>query len=179
MDERTEGRGWGNVRFRAHRERGVQSPNSDDAHSRFVTGLIVFIAVALAYPWYAYWVQSHLLARDLEAGLAKVSRGLDASMAEAQAIGQRTQRASVSAAQGRQEATAQRRRSGVRVMGASEGRNGVVVVVDLGDAGMAESTARICQQAQAFVGNPLDGKLIRVQRYRGRQPATDAGQIWC
>lgn len=64
-------------------------------------------------------------------------------------------------------------------MGASEGTVGPVVVVNLGQAGVAESTARICQQAQSFLGRTLDGEVLRLQRYRGTQQTTEAGRIRC
>lgn len=58
-------RDWGNVRYRGGSRRpGLAA--GDEAGTRFVIGVVVFLAVALAYPWYEYWVQSRLLAREVQ-----------------------------------------------------------------------------------------------------------------
>src|SRR3546814_12356873 len=54
---------WGNLRFTSRRGRYAQGSPEDNANSRFVIGLVVFVLVALLYPWYSYWVQTRLVAR--------------------------------------------------------------------------------------------------------------------
>lgn len=172
MEQGNQGRDWGNVKFRARRGRGVQAHSADDAQSRFVTGLVVFLAVAIAYPWYSYWVQSRLLAYEVTTGLQQVGDEFAAASA-------RQQQESARVEQARRETTARERVAAVRVMGASDGTAGPVVVVNLGQAGVGESTAQICQQARFFLGRPLHGERLRLQRYRGTQPTTDAGTVYC
>lgn len=177
MEQGNEARDWGNVKFRARRE--VVAHRADDAQSRFVTGLVVFLVVALAYPWYSYWVQSRLLAHEVEAGFRQAGAEVDALMRQAEAELVQQQQASARAEQARRETTARQRIAAVRVMGASDSTAGPVAVVDFGHAGVAESTAQVCQQAEWFLGRALDGKPLRLQRYRGSQPATDAGTVRC
>lgn len=179
MEQGNEGRDWGNVKFRARRERGMQTHSADDAQSRFVTGLVVFLVVALAYPWYSYWVQSRLLVHEVEAGFRQAGAEVDALMRQAEAELAQQQQASARAEQARREITARERIAAVRVMGASDGTAGPVAVVNFGQAGVAESTAQVCQQAERFLGRALDGKRLRLQRYRGTRPATDAGAVNC
>ncbi len=63
--------GWGNAWFRVRRAAGVGVTSAADPQSRFVIGLIVFVVVALAYPWYSYWVQSRLFTNDVESGMRR------------------------------------------------------------------------------------------------------------
>src|SRR3546814_4745192 len=56
---------WGNLRFTPRRGGYSQGSPEDNANSRFVIGLVVFVLVALLYPWYSYWVQARLVARDV------------------------------------------------------------------------------------------------------------------
>lgn len=179
MDQNHEGRDWGNVRFRRHREPDEYAHNASDAQSRFVTGLVVFLVVALAYPWYSYWVQSRLLTRELEAGLRQVNTEMKTAEKRVRTDVARHQRASAQAAQVRRESSASERVAAVRVMGATDGRNGPVALVNFASAAITESTERICQQTGFFLGRPVSNEVVRVQRYRGTQPATDAGQIRC
>lgn len=58
-----------NVRFRPRHLRSRGAPD-DAAHSRFVHGAILFVAVALLYPWYSYRVQSRLMEADMARALA-------------------------------------------------------------------------------------------------------------
>src|SRR3546814_8398836 len=56
---------WGNLRFTPRRGGYSQGSPEDNANSRFVIGLVVFVLVALLYPWYSYWVQARLVTRDV------------------------------------------------------------------------------------------------------------------
>lgn len=67
-------RDWGNIRFRGRRDRYAEGTPEDNANARFVIGVLVFLTVAVAYPWYSYWVSSRLLARDIEAGLREFEK---------------------------------------------------------------------------------------------------------
>ncbi|HVI26765.1 MAG TPA: hypothetical protein VM576_11365 [Xanthomonadaceae bacterium] len=162
---------WGNVRFRRRARYAPDSPE-DAASARFTIGLIVFVGVALAYPWYAYWVQSRLLARDLAAGVAQVEQQLSAADAEAARRLADLQRA-------RHAASQRARVQAVRVMGAYPGADRPTVIVQLGTATLEESGATICRQAAAWLGRPVSGTLLRVQQHRGSAPALDIGNIRC
>lgn len=179
MDENVGDQEWGNVRFRRDRHRRSRLGESDPVQARFVIGLAVFVVVALLYPWYSYHVQAYLLARDLEAGLQQLNAELDGVADEMKADTARRQQASAQQAQARRDEQTRQRQAGVRVMGVNDGRSGPVVVVNFGQAGVAESAIQICSQAEHFLGRKLDGVPIRLQRYRGSQPALSAGQIRC
>lgn len=179
MDENEDGREWGNVRFRRDRHRRAQWREADPVRTRFVTGLAVFIAVVLIYPWYSYRVQSHLLARDLDVPVAQLVDELEAASDEMFAELARREQVAARQIQARRQSEARPRTAGVRVMGVTDGRNGLVVVVNLGQANIGQAAAQICSQTERSVGRRLDGVTIRLQRYRGSQPALDAGQIRC
>lgn len=179
MDENENGREWGNLRFRRDRHRRMHSGEADPAQTRFVTRLAVFIAVALIYPWYSYRVQSYLVARDLDVPVEQFVDEIEAASEEVLAEIARREQAAVRQAQVRRQSEGRQRTAGVRVMGITDGRNGLVVVVDLGQASIGQAAAQICSQTERSVGRRLDGAAIRLQRYRGSQPALDAGKIRC
>ncbi len=171
MDEPTNDREWRNVRFRSSSRTAEGSPD-DNADSRFWIGLLVFLMVALAYPWYSYWVNAQLLSRSFQKAADSFGREVDV------AARQTRQDLAVSAAQ-RQESERQARIANVRVVGVSPNRAGPVAIVRLGDAGLVESTLTICRQSEVMLESPLDGQSLRVQQHRGSQPAISVGHIRC
>ncbi|MGY1424503.1 hypothetical protein [Lysobacter sp. A289] len=76
MDEPAKERDWGNVRFRRSSRTPDGSPD-DNADPRFWVGLVVFLMVALAYPWYSYWVHAQLLSRSFQEAADSLGRELD------------------------------------------------------------------------------------------------------
>lgn len=163
---------WGNLRFKPRRDRYADGSPEDNANSRFVIGLVVFVVVALLYPWYSYWVQMRLMARDLQQATEELGAQLKQ---EAEAANARTQREAA-----RRQASATRQRiAGVRVLGAMITNGVPVVVVDMGEARLAESTRTICAQASARFGRSTAGMTLRVQSHRGRSPAVTIGSVHC
>jgi predicted phosphoribosyltransferase len=160
---------WGNVRF-GRRPRGGGSVD-DPAASRFAIGLTVFLVVALAFPWYAYWVVSKLMVADANAAIEQMARETAAEAARF--------RAQVSAQSARQQEYVQRERlARVRVRGISVGSGSTIAIVDLGAASLAEATPAICEQVQRLRGaGSYD--VLRVQRFRGSAPALPLGAIRC
>ncbi|WP_222564912.1 hypothetical protein [Novilysobacter antarcticus] len=171
MDEPTKGREWGNVRFRRN-SRSSEGSLDDSADSRFWIGLLVFLMVALAYPWYSYWVNAQLLSRSFQKAADSIGRELDV------AARQSRQKRAANTAQ-RKESERSARIANVRVVGVSPNRAGPVAIVRLGNAGLAESTLTICRQSEVMLGSSLDGQLLRVQEHRGSQPAISVGNIRC
>jgi predicted phosphoribosyltransferase len=160
---------WDNVRF-DRRPRGAH-PAEDPAASRFAIGLTVFLVVALVFPWYAYWVCTRLLAADAEAALQQLAGESAAASAQ--------WRAQASAANARQRERQQRDRiARVTVRGISEGSGATVVIVDLGEASLAEATESICRQVRRLRREGTYDAL-RVQRFRGAAPALTVGTIRC
>src|SRR3546814_3385879 len=102
---------WGNLRFTSRRGRYAQGSPEDNANSRFVIGLVVFVLVALLYPWYSYWVQTRLVARD-------VARAVDVMDAQLRSGLKAVDEQATTAAQRRQATTDRRRDAAVRVGGA-------------------------------------------------------------
>jgi len=163
---------WGNLRFTPRRPRYAESAPEDNAQARFVVGLAVFVVVALLYPWYAYWVQTHLLARDVQ----QATRAIDSQLRhELRGVGEQARKAAVQSPQ----AASRRRVRGVRVMGAMATKGVPVVIVDMGDASLSEGTAGICSQAPSWLGRPVSGMTLRVQAWRGRAPSESIGSVVC
>lgn len=165
-----EERDWGNVRFRS-RNRLSSGAAEDWASTRFVIGIVVFLAVALAYPWYSYWVQSRLLVKELEQGIEEATHQADAEV-------RRVKSAMEGRTAARTRQAAAQRIAAVRVAGVSHNRGMPVVVVKLGDASLAESKEVICLQAEEWLSEELSGKNIRVQKHRGNV-AVDVGTVRC
>lgn len=163
---------WGNLRFTPRRRRYAAGTPEDNASARFMVGLAVFVVVALLYPWYSYWVQTHLLARDLR----QATQAIDAQFRqEMRGAEKQVERA---AAQSRRVA-AQRRARGVRMMGAMTTNGVPVVIVDMGGASLSEGRGAICHQAPGWLGRPVSGLTLRVHAWRGRAPAESLGSVAC
>jgi hypothetical protein len=163
---------WGNLRFTPRRSRYAEGTPDDNANSRFVIGLVVFVAVALLYPWYSYWVQTHLLARDFQRAAGELGAQL---RDETQAVTDRTHRDQLQ----RQAVVDRRRVTSVQVMGAMATQGDPVVIVRMGDAGLSESRATICRQASHWLNRSTSGMRLHVQSQQGRLPAATIGSIDC
>jgi hypothetical protein len=160
---------WGNVRF-GRRPRGGYTAD-DPAATRFAIGVTVFVIVALLFPWYSYWVYTRLLAADAEAALEQFAGETAAASAKL--------RVQVAAENARRSERQDRERiARVAVRGISEGSGEMVVIVDLGEANLAEATDAICDQVRRQRGAGTYER-VRVQRFRGSAPALSAGTIWC
>ncbi len=163
---------WGNVRFRGRRQGVAPGTPEDNADARFWIALLVFLSVALAYPWYWYWVNARLLSRDLQSAGEELSRQIEAGNAE-------LRKQSMVAAARREESDRQRRLASVRVVGTIPSRSGMIAIVRLERVGLTEASATICRQAGGMLGSDLTGQLLRIQRHRGNQPALNVGSIRC
>lgn len=163
---------WENIRFGSRSHRPAAESAEDRAQSRFVVGIAVFLGVALAYPWYAYWVNARITLYALEVATQELGR--EAQRADAEARSRQ-----VAASEARSTADRSRRIDAVRVVGATRTRNGPVAIVQLGDATAGEAAQRICRQAEGLLREPLDGETLRVQRHRGAAPALDVGRVRC
>lgn len=129
------------------------------------------LAIALAFPFYDYYVQSRLLQLELEAALQEAEAELKAQLEELGNEGK------AQAERAEREARLRRLRL-VRVTGVIDGEEPVAIVV-LGDAHADEARQTICAQAQRQLRRSLQGQLIKVQRAQANRPATDAGWISC
>ena len=166
----TGNKDWGDVRQRLHSQ--MPGLHEDVASRRFATAIVVFVLVALAYPWYAYWVQSRLVARDLARAANAPGRQVQAAAGETQAMAQ------ARSASGRSEKQ-QQRVNRLRIVGATLGNGSPMVIVEMGGAGLAESSPEICRQAAEWLGRPLDGVALRVQRGQAGRGAIRVGTIQC
>ena len=171
MEDRTREDEWSAVRRqvsgRAYRTASVRS--IDD---RLWIVVAIFLAVALAYPWYSYQVNAFLLAWDMEVAAREIARVTEENLRDLQT------QAALSADASRSEQ--RRRRIGsVKVKGLSDGPYGPVVIVEMGDASLEESQGTICRQASFWLKKKLSDTTLRVQRYRMNQPALDLGIVTC
>ena len=170
MTDQDLGKDWGNVRYRPVSRRHAAA--GDEAGSRFVIGLVVFIAVALLYPWYSYWVHSALMARDMQQAVQSMGEEVERGVQQMQAAtAQQRQRTAAEARQARIAA--------VDVMGATAASGGPVVIVRMGNASLDEAGETICAQAGRWLRAPVAGRTLRVQRHRGNAPALDLGRVRC
>lgn len=159
---------WSDIRIRP-RNTGPRTSPDDNAHTRFVLGAVLFVAVALAYPWYSYWVQSRLLTAEVEQALAVTGHEMQAIAHEADAaFGQARTAATVVNA----------RAPRPRILGVSEGTT-AVIVADLDGASVVDATADLCRQATRWTRRSSDGRTFRVQSYRRPAPAVTVGSIQC
>jgi hypothetical protein len=168
---RSSGHDWGNLRFRRRAASGPGTPD-DNADARFWIWIFVFLFVAAAYPWYSYWVNAHLLARDLQRAGEEIGRQLEASDAEMQRQAAQLRDQNI-------EAARRARLAAVRVVGAFPGQGGPIAIVHLGSAQVREASPVICREAGAMMGRSLVGEMLRIQRERGDQPAVDIGNLHC
>jgi hypothetical protein len=159
---------WQDLSFR-RRSRTTEGSGNDP---RFVIGLVVFVSVALLFPWYAYEVVMYALERDATKALndfgIETQKQVDAANKEAE----RRHSAAL-------EFQQRQRVAGVRVMGVSSGGDLPTVLVSLGNSNTYEAERSICQQAGAWLKRNVSGMTLRLQRHRGNQPAADAGEITC
>lgn len=167
-DNQVDGSGWGNVRFRPRRL-GTPASGDDAAQARFVQGAILFVVVALAYPWYAYWVQSRLLAAD-------ANRALSAIEEEIRAL---PDAADIMTGEPAPTLPIQVRSATPRILGVSEGTALSVIVADLRGSSLDAATTRLCTEAARWTRRPIAGRTFRVQAYRRSEPATTVGTIRC
>lgn len=171
MDEHQKS-GEGAAERRYFADRARSRSKSRLAPGRFGIGVAIFLAVALAYPWYSYWVNVYLLSRELEAAGREFEKAAEESLRDVQLQNAR-------AADVFRRNQQRQRIAGVRVKGVSDGPAGQVVIVDLGGASMIESEQTICRQAEAWLRRDLSDTTITVQRYRANAPALDAGGLVC
>ena len=158
---------WQDLSFR---RRSRISESATD--HRFTIGLVVFILVALLFPWYAYEVVSYSLERDATKALNQFGIETQSQIDKANKESQKLRAATA-------EYQLRQRIAGVRVMGVSTGGNLPAVLVSLGTSNTYEANIAICQQAAAWLGRNVAGSTLRIQKHRGNQPAQDAGEITC
>jgi hypothetical protein len=146
---------------------------------RFAIGVSVFIAVALVFPWYSYWVINYLMTREVAAFAQQMQVETDMASAESSAQVARSQAAAAASAQNSAARLQRRRISAVRVMGVSTGGMSPMVLVNLGTSSAMEADEEICRQAERWLHRDLSGIVIRVQRSRGNAPSIDGGELVC
>lgn len=162
---------WDTVEVRTPAPRR-QRPDRDAQANRFAVGLALFLLVAILQPWYAYRVNSFLAERELAEASRQMAQVVDEELRAMQEAGKRAEELSRRKQQ-------LERIARVRVKGVSDGPAGPVAIVDLGSAGVAEAQATICAQAARMSRQAGSNGSLRLQRYRGSQPAVDAGMIDC
>lgn len=164
-------------------------------------GIYVAVLIALAYPWYANWVDRVVLARDLAAATRAFEAAVpaattprptrrDAAPTMSDPISQfgadvahhatRALRDGVDQPVQRNDAQSRMRRlAAVEVAGAMDVAP-ATLIVELNGAALEEARETICAQAAAVLRRPLAaGESLRVQRYRGNDPARELGMITC
>lgn len=183
LDQAPSSKDWGNLRFRPRAKSGGAGSGDDNAESRFWIGVLLFLAVALAFPWYSYWVNAFLLTRDLEAARAEFARSMEKAeedmSRQLEAADQRARQQAAANAARREAVARQGRVARVQVVGAIPSRSGPIAIVRLERATLSEAIPAICRDAGAMLGRSLAGESLQVQRHRGNDPALTIGEIRC
>lgn len=156
--------------YRPPRQRGTAADAAADR--RFGTGVLVLVVLALAWPWYAWFVEDLLDRRRLALDAAQ----LDAALAEQ---AEQARQASEQARRSRLARERERRVAAVRIAGVSDAADAPVVIARLGDASLEEARETLCIQAADWLRRPTSGIRLRIQRHNGNRPATDAGELRC
>ena len=151
------------------RRRARVAETSSDG--RFAYGVAIFLLVALAHPWYSYWVQKHLLARDIEQGVSEFSDQMDRELRQLSA---RTAAASRAAA----ARTEIQRIGTARVVGISDGRP-PLAVVDFGQSNIHEADEVVCRQTALWLRRSVAGTVIRVQNVGSRGTENAITELAC
>ncbi|HEU0152607.1 MAG TPA: hypothetical protein VFQ84_04595 [Arenimonas sp.] len=160
---------WQDLDFR---RRATAPARREDHRSYFGVAVTIFLATALVYPWYAYLVNSYLIAREMNAAMQVVNSELERAS-------QAMERQANASAQAAAASSLRRRVAGVSVRGTSIVQGQRVVVVTLGEASLAEAKTKICQQAARYFRQSLQGERLRIQASNGNRPARDAGAVIC
>jgi hypothetical protein len=171
-DEQDTSKDWGNLRFDPRRPGFSRVHEADASGTRFLIGLVTFLVVAALYPWYSYEVQSHLMTRDL----AEFATSMEQ---EANREVSKLTRQMAQASADQQARNREQRIQRVQVKGASVTAGRPVVIVDLGNATLREATPEICRTAPGWLGFPVAGRQLEIQRHRGKAPAAKVGRIQC
>ena len=169
-NEQHEGHWSAGRRQLSNRSTAEQANHGSGA--RFGVAISIFLAVALAYPWYSYWVSSYLLTRELEAAGREFAKVSGESLRE-------MRKQAMQSAEASKREQQRRRISNVKIKGVSDGPGGHVVIVEMGSASLVESDETICNQASTWLKLDLSGSTLRIQRYRLNQPALDFGAVTC
>lgn len=154
------------------RDRGAPTRFQSAGPDRFWLAVAIFLVVAMLYPFYSYAVHSYLLAREVRAATAQASQELERFGANLRREAAESRRVAAT------EALRERQR-GVSVAGTTVIGGRRIVIVNLGEASLAEARATICGQAERYFREPLAGERLHIQRHRGNRPAVDAGSIVC
>lgn len=165
---------WAEVRFRP-----PPTKRLDEESHRSTLGVFIFIATALVYPWYSYWVNSTMTTMELRNVSAELERQSQAAQKDFAADAQRAGKAAMREQQESDETSRQRRLDGVTVAGVSAGGSMPTVLVRLGTSDIYEANATICRQSELWLKTDLSGRTLRVQSHRGNRPAVDVGQVTC
>lgn len=156
--------------YRPPRQNGRTADTAADR--RFGTGVLVLVVLALAWPWYAWFVGDLLDRRRLALEAAQLEAALAAQAEQAR-------QASELARQGRLARERERRMAAVRVAGVSDAAGAPVVIARLGEASLEEARETLCRQAGEWLRRPTAGIRLRIQRHNGSLPATDVGELSC
>lgn len=171
MEDKKRDDDWSAVRRQAS-GRTYKTGSISSFDGRWWTAVAIFLAVALAYPWYSYQVNAFLFARDTEAAISEFARVSEESLKDMKK--QLAQSADASRREQRRK-----RIESVRIKGVSDGPHGPVVIVEMGDASLNESQDSICRQASHWLKMKLTNTTLTIQRYRLNQPALDLGIVTC
>lgn len=156
--------------YRPPRQNGRTADTAADR--RFGTGVLVLVVLALAWPWYAWFVGDLLDRRRLALEAAQLEAALAAQAEQAR-------QASELARQGRLARERERRVAAVRVAGVSDAADSPVVIARLGEASLEEARETLCRQAGEWLRRSASGTRLRIQRHNGSRPATDGGELRC
>lgn len=160
---------WGEIRFQRS---GRPVDPSEDAWARFRLGAVFALIALLAYPWYSYKVQAYLLANDVKDAAEQL--GAEVASENQNLNHQLRQEVADDAAWSHEQ-----RLMSVHIKGVSTIAGQPMMIVDFGQVNSTELKTTLCRQVDFWFQRSMDGQPIRLQQYRGNNPAIDAGSITC
>ncbi len=154
----------------------AQAASGGVSHRYFWLGAAIFVAVALAHPFYSYQVHARLAARDVAAEIPMEPAPLNPSPVAMSAAEERQAAIAASAAAA---TSAVALPSGATVVGTTLAGTQRTVIVDLAGQNLDEAVPSLCRQASAQFRQSLAGERVLVKRYRENEAPEDLGAMVC
>jgi len=165
---------WGNELDDATFRQRARTRNEAEsgAWARLWIAIGAALLLAVAFPFYAYEVQSRLLERDAKRLLLQAE-------AELRAVGEQFARDAASQQSQARQATFQQRLAAVRVVGISDAGGVPTVMAELQGLTARQAAGPLCAQAQRWLRRPVTGQALNIRAARGQRPAEEAGTLRC
>ena len=155
---------------------GPSSASRPGASRHFWVGVVIFVVVAAAYPFYAHHVNARLAARDAAAFAPPVEPSANPPPVKMTAAEER--QAAIEASKAAAPVSVALP-AGVTVVGTTLVGRKRTVIADLAGMSLDEAKGALCKQAAAQFRQSMSGENLTVQRYRDNDTPEDLGAVVC